>query len=276
MPVCALAAVIAGIWAVAPAVMSGSTVTLPKVQVLVDSMSTVHRQAFTADSIKTLPVLYVRLDSADSAAGHRRGWTKALEDIAAKSVAFPTYGLIRDHDPWEDSTGLVILPSSGCVVTTEILGFHQGYYDCIEAWIDSSGIPDWSRKKWLPLLNDPKATFDSMVSLSPALQIPSGGTAYAESPDGRWRIHLSAGDTPRTVVIQDSTGQVHRDEKAVETSEEILDFVWGPAESDVVVLRYDTSLNTYAVTPFRQQRYRMMDLRSGRDAGTSEVRLPDD
>lgn len=246
---------------------------LPAITVTPDT-ALVRSCSLSINTIRTLPIVSITPELDEES--YERGWAQALEDIENRAVAFKPYGLIRGYVSWDDSTGFVRLPSGGCVVTPEILGFSNGYYECIDTWIAREGLPWWSRKMWLPLLHYPKETYDSMAISNPATGLPIGGVHEAQSPDGKWRIHLSVGDGRRTVIVRDSTGQVHRDYEAADYPEEILDFVWGPEGSDVVVFRYTECVDEWRTPPVRVQKYRMMDLRSGRYAGTSKVELAEE
>lgn len=210
-----------------------------------------------------------------------RGCSEAISDIQHKRPRICTLGL-KPRMGMDDSTGLFYDAIGGCVITAEIDGYQRGYNGIIEKWLAEHGIPEWSRKAWVPILKSPREFFQSCSLTSGATRIEPVGTT-ATSPNGLWRLVVRDSTYPdqpenkalyhlRFVEITDSNGESWQSERLWLGPAYASELVWGEKGSDAIGIHWWANI----LRPFHSdsthlEQYLTVDLRSGRIIASEDV-----
>lgn len=227
------------------------------------------------------PLELIELDSARAASlfrsvlygepefseGYAKGVEEALTEIREQRISWYTYGLRMYGGNIDEETGLPITAIAGCKVNSGVIGRASAHDSTIAAYIETNGLPSYSRKPWMHLIRRPKQTFDSLAQeQSPCNLMPMGSECRSGNSDfavrlGKWQHPHSENTSDWVYVLGlDDSSEVgnfvgHLDERVKQAL-----LTWAPPEAEIAFLRveFDTR-HEWHTGP----QYLVLDLRTG-------------
>lgn len=202
---------------------------------------------------------------------YRNGWKAAEEEIirgkigwlstaVASRLDLLNRGMYVDYD-----SGLPVdLQGGGCTISYTWVETIRGHNERIQTYLSIFGLPVYSRKQWVPFINNPESYFTEKSKAEKCNVIFSEKQAIT-TPDGRFSLWLEEDSYFKNsiLLVKNESGQ--KDEYRFEHHMDCLCFHWGPTGSDLLSMSIKDRFKRDSTV------YKAFDLGTGKVIGIGKV-----